>query len=249
MTVQLYGTPDEVWLDAAATHPSVKSALKTRGYPTYAAFFHMAKKHRLDLWEQMKAIAGTRLPVIYCGAGCGRPARAQKYGTVGLCMNCDARARRGRPVGVGGDRAVARGKQCSVQGCEEGQYAKELCNMHWQRLRAWGRVGGPERMRINWWLKGFSAEDMRACKEFVYGKRDDKPLTDEGIRLRIDYEAILREDPCAYCGATAGEIDHIDPLSLGGSPEWDNLGAACRSCNASKHATPLLKYLLARNAR
>jgi 5-methylcytosine-specific restriction endonuclease McrA len=54
----------------------------------------------------------------------------------------------------------------------------------------------------------------------------------------------LQRDPCAYCGGPAGEVDHIVPVSRGGENHWSNPTAACRSCNARKHATPMLHFLL-----
>jgi 5-methylcytosine-specific restriction endonuclease McrA len=44
---------------------------------------------------------------------------------------------------------------------------------------------------------------------------------------------------CAYCGIELGaraEMDHVIPVSLGGSGWASNLVPACRSCNAHKHA-------------
>jgi 5-methylcytosine-specific restriction endonuclease McrA len=38
-------------------------------------------------------------------------------------------------------------------------------------------------------------------------------------------------------------IDHIEPVSKTGSGDWDNLTAACASCNTSKNATSLLTFL------
>lgn len=61
------------------------------------------------------------------------------------------------------------------------------------------------------------------------------------------YDRILRADPCCYCGqrepGRISAIDHIHPLSLGGSADWDNLTAACKGCNSSKKARPLLYFL------
>lgn len=59
-----------------------------------------------------------------------------------------------------------------------------------------------------------------------------------------DYILILESDPCCFCGEPMADIDHIEPLASGGDGEWDNLTAACRSCNASKHAKSLLDFLL-----
>lgn len=39
---------------------------------------------------------------------------------------------------------------------------------------------------------------------------------------------------CQYCGAGADSIDHVVPRSRGGGDGWDNLVAACHTCNAHK---------------
>lgn len=39
---------------------------------------------------------------------------------------------------------------------------------------------------------------------------------------------------CAYCGEKAATIDHIHPQSRGGKNTWENLVAACESCNSKK---------------
>lgn len=39
---------------------------------------------------------------------------------------------------------------------------------------------------------------------------------------------------CARCGRPADTVDHVWPLSLGGSSADANLAALCESCNASK---------------
>jgi 5-methylcytosine-specific restriction endonuclease McrA len=54
----------------------------------------------------------------------------------------------------------------------------------------------------------------------------------------------LLADPCSYCGGPGGEIDHIE---AGGSRGFDNLTAACRSCNAAKGDKSLLLFLAHRN--
>lgn len=49
---------------------------------------------------------------------------------------------------------------------------------------------------------------------------------------------------CAYCSQTDGpfEVDHIIPLSRGGSSELHNLCVACASCNASKRDKLLAEW-------
>ncbi|SOD66308.1 5-methylcytosine-specific restriction endonuclease McrA [Streptomyces zhaozhouensis] len=47
---------------------------------------------------------------------------------------------------------------------------------------------------------------------------------------------------CAYCGGVATSVDHVIPRSRGGQHAWDNVVAACRSCNhikADRHVAEL----------
>lgn len=54
---------------------------------------------------------------------------------------------------------------------------------------------------------------------------------------------IIKRDnsTCVYCGCKAysPHIDHIHPLSKGGTDMADNLATACESCNTSKRASVL----------
>jgi 5-methylcytosine-specific restriction endonuclease McrA len=49
-------------------------------------------------------------------------------------------------------------------------------------------------------------------------------------------ERILIRDGylCQYCGNDATTVDHVIPISKGGTDEPDNLLAACTRCNYSK---------------
>jgi len=84
-----------------------------------------------------------------------------------------------------------------------------------------------------------SPEPVRAAKRRYKDRLRGAPLTPDAETLR----PFLLRDPCSYCGGPAGEVDHIAPVLSGGTGDWDNLTAACRSCNASKHAKPLLGFL------
>lgn len=63
-----------------------------------------------------------------------------------------------------------------------------------------------------------------------------------------EYVAILRSDPCSYCGGPSLPVDHIEPIFHGGSAGWENMTASCQRCNSSKSTDSLLSYLL-RTAR
>ena len=57
-------------------------------------------------------------------------------------------------------------------------------------------------------------------------------------RVPLNRRNVLRRDryTCQYCGQKGGEltVDHVLPKSRGGKSTWDNLVAACRSCNLRK---------------
>lgn len=52
----------------------------------------------------------------------------------------------------------------------------------------------------------------------------------------VSRRAVFARDEyrCQYCGRGADSIDHVLPRSRGGGDGWDNLAAACRSCNSAK---------------
>lgn len=54
------------------------------------------------------------------------------------------------------------------------------------------------------------------------------------------YAAVVRRDPCSYCGGPGGTMDHIMAVRDGGTSEWMNQTGACRSCNSRKKRLPLL---------
>ena len=57
---------------------------------------------------------------------------------------------------------------------------------------------------------------------------------------------IKQGQPCAYCDSLASTIDHVVPLSRGGTHYEGNLAPACRSCNSRKHRRFIAEWMLAR---
>ncbi len=62
------------------------------------------------------------------------------------------------------------------------------------------------------------------------------------VSKRLRYEILRRDNhACRYCGATAPgvplTVDHVVPVSLGGSDDPENLVAACRECNSGKSSS------------
>ncbi len=64
----------------------------------------------------------------------------------------------------------------------------------------------------------------------------------------VEWMAILRSDPCSYCGGPGGSVDHVQPVLFGGRTEVNNLASTCRPCNSSKGSKPLLAWLVQRSA-
>jgi 5-methylcytosine-specific restriction endonuclease McrA len=55
-------------------------------------------------------------------------------------------------------------------------------------------------------------------------------------RTALSRRAVFARDgyKCQYCGKPADSIDHVMPRSRGGEHVWENVAAACRSCNLHK---------------
>jgi hypothetical protein len=62
------------------------------------------------------------------------------------------------------------------------------------------------------------------------------------VTKRTRFEVLKRDNhTCRYCGGVAPDailtVDHVLPISLGGSDDPTNLVAACRDCNMGKAST------------
>jgi len=55
-------------------------------------------------------------------------------------------------------------------------------------------------------------------------------------RVAVSRRAVMARDGglCQYCGGHADSIDHVMPRSRGGEHVWENVAAACRTCNLRK---------------
>ena len=76
-------------------------------------------------------------------------------------------------------------------------------------------------------------------------RRKARKRVSEDMDSLVAYGQILYDDPRSYCGGDERiTLDHIIPIIQGGEEEWDNLTAACVSCNSSKRDRSLLHFLL-----
>lgn len=109
-------------------------------------------------------------------------------------------------------------------------------NREYMRRRAESDPEGVRANRRRW----YKTERGLAYRQLSNARRRGVKPNDDAL----EWAVILRRDPCCFCGSLDKvEIDHIVAVSAGGGGEWDNLSAACRSCNARKNDRPLLEFL------
>ena len=68
-------------------------------------------------------------------------------------------------------------------------------------------------------------------------------------RVKLSRREVFARDKhtCQYCGTTSRDltIDHVIPKHRGGRHEWENLVAACRTCNHRKGSKTLAEARMA----
>lgn len=78
----------------------------------------------------------------------------------------------------------------------------------------------------------------RCPKHDLRRQRGSSTQQGYGQNWRRMRAAFLAANPwCGECGAPSTEADHKTPRSQGGSDDWDNLQAMCKSCHSRKTAT------------
>lgn len=89
---------------------------------------------------------------------------------------------------------------------------------------------------------GFDSHSMSTGKQFREGEYRNGTLAGTDARA---YLLSAQGRTCRYCGATgvALNIDHIHPVSRGGSSRTSNLVLACVPCNQAKGSTPVTLFL------
>lgn len=150
---------------------------------------------------------------------------------------------------------------CGIAGCEKPVKARGLCMNHYNR--EWRRRNpnyasewraahpGYQTAKANEW-RFKNPEAQKRIEHRYYANNRAKVIERNTSRSRglrsassqtLDYRLILTCDPCSYCGSPTTDIDHIEPVRLGGSNEWHNLTAACGFCNSSKGTKRLLEFM------
>lgn len=186
--------------------------------------------------------------------GCQVPACKGKHHAKGLCASHHARMRRyGDPLAGGPPVRKKQAPVCVVGGCEIVPIARDLCWNHYMKQRrktekgrAYKREYGARsyvREKENARLRERYRTDAEYRKRIAERDRRRRQLRPRGHRgewtpvLERDWRRLLNryDGMCAYCKvAPAESIDHVVPVSRGGSDMIGNYLPACKSCNSSK---------------
>lgn len=97
----------------------------------------------------------------------------------------------------------------------------------------------PEKVR-KWRRDGAKTPQGVVTSRSARHKRRGAPLTAESKAWWLS----LVDPLCTYCGDPATTIDHIIPLSKGGSGKRENLTPACKRCNSRKNQMSVEDFLL-----
>ena len=95
-----------------------------------------------------------------------------------------------------------------------------------------------------------SRPDARERKRAAGRKRTARLGGKEKHRRRLSDLLIAQEGLCGLCGHGLPKdrrqvhVDHIYPVSLGGTNAVSNLQAVCKPCNESKHDSTMAEYAL-----
>lgn len=75
-----------------------------------------------------------------------------------------------------------------------------------------------------------------ACARAARPRRTTTRHTGNSRYRRLRAQVLQTHPACAYCGRVATEVDHIIPVSAGGTNTIHNLAPACTACNRRKGA-------------
>jgi 5-methylcytosine-specific restriction endonuclease McrA len=130
-----------------------------------------------------------------------------------------------------------------------GTYLYSRCKSCWNhpKVKEWRRKNCEHRKQYQAKYRAGNGRYYKAWYEAnkwryrIYrSRRRQRGMPDNGYPEELVRQLLNDQDKrCAYCNQildSTFEIDHIVPLSRGGTSDRSNLCAACRPCNRQKHA-------------
>ena len=98
-------------------------------------------------------------------------------------------------------------------------------------------------VKAGWWIESEDGYFIPPTELFKYtrrviGKNNPTRRKFNSVRKSAwEYLTNKFDVACAYCGSTENlEIDHIKPISKGGTNDFENLQILCKRCNCRKQA-------------
>lgn len=204
-------------------------------------------------WIGVPTMDNSVIPPGLCQCGCGQPTqianqsrtargwikgqykryarhhspriRPRVLGDVRLCSGC----KKEHPLShFKKDKRSADGYSSWCRDCNN------QCKRQWYQAHA-----ETERKNSAQW-KRENPEKLHAQLQIRYGRRRGAPgyATSEQVLARIAFYGGC----CAYCGGAYEHLDHVIPISRGGSNWPANLRPACEKCNTQKNDKTLLEW-------
>lgn len=106
-----------------------------------------------------------------------------------------------------------------------------------QKFREWA-AQNPDRLRENK-RRNYQAKP-ELYRSYAFNRRGRIKAVCKAISKKEF--AKLYSQNCFYCGNKGGTIDHVIPLSRGGTHSIGNLVSCCKSCNSSKRDKTITEW-------
>lgn len=134
---------------------------------------------------------------------------------------------------------------CVVKGCINKHHAKGFCNIHWHKQ--YYQKHKKERAEYSkrylqtpaGKMKSKAADNKRRLLESTLTKENMQQVYEDNIKKYGTLTCILCNKPIKF-----GEdsLEHLTPLSRGGTNNYNNLGVSHKNCNIKKHTKTMKEY-------
>jgi 5-methylcytosine-specific restriction endonuclease McrA len=184
---------------------------------------------------------------------CGSPMNTQG-GTKAGCAKCNGTARKRRYRESHREKLRASNRIYRAENLEQ---VREAGLRHYYKKRdhyqEYGRAYyANNRERRAEYAKQYQKDNPEVYQAMSARRRTriETGMTAEDRATSVEWRRFLRYCPCYYCGefAEVTHVDHMLPLSRGGTDHWFNLQQSCRSCNLSKHTKTAEEFMAVKYA-
>lgn len=191
-------------------------------------------------WSQVRK--GNPLKPLYSQRDriCDFPGCENPHDSNGLCRGHASQRARGNPL----TPITPKNRVCSFKGCNRKYEARGLCAGHYQQMSK-GNPLIPIYSQRNKRGTGRDPERKKLSRRTASRRRQERKANAKGTCTPVQLEARIEYYGyhCAYCSGPFEAIDHVIPLSRGGTAWPANLVPACGSCNSSKCNKSIWEWL------